>query len=198
MTAAAKHPWQTVDVPLVIDAHATDNKVAVATLVLTVTTAVAHGLKVGHYVKLENCTDATMDGTYIVVSVPTTTTFTVATSHADVGEAADTAMTIVCGVPVKLGPNFDYDLAPIGIQTDGALTVDDSDDYMLVVPAVDGLPSYSADMTSQGRKVVAWTALGGNVRPRGFTIPIDTTAYTVFMIAVGHTARVQIVARPGV
>ena len=49
-----------------------------ATNVTTYTTVAAHGLAIGSYVDIDGSTPAGYDGYYTVVSVPTTTTFTVA------------------------------------------------------------------------------------------------------------------------
>ena len=52
--------------------------------VATITTSAAHGFAVGQTVVI-NGVDNVFDGTYVIASVPTTTTFTYAKTHADVG-----------------------------------------------------------------------------------------------------------------
>jgi hypothetical protein len=70
-------------------AAATVNNKALTTNVATLTTVAAHGLTVNQVVVVAGV-DATFNGTYLVASVPTTTTFTYALTHADVGTAAAT------------------------------------------------------------------------------------------------------------
>ena len=65
-----------------------------ATNVATITTASAHGFAVGDNVKVSSMGDATYDGNTVVVSVPTTTTFTYSNAGADEGTTADTAGSI--------------------------------------------------------------------------------------------------------
>jgi hypothetical protein len=65
-----------------------------ATNVATITTASVHGLAVGDNVKVSDMTDATYDGNTVVVSVPTTTTFTFSNTEADEASTADTAGSI--------------------------------------------------------------------------------------------------------
>lgn len=54
--------------------------VAVSSNVGTVTTATAHNLWVGAWVTISGSTTAALNGSYAVVTVPSTTTFTIATS----------------------------------------------------------------------------------------------------------------------
>jgi hypothetical protein len=63
---------------------------ALTSNVATLTTAVAHGLSVGQTVGITNV-DATFNGTFVVLSVPTTTTFTYAKTATDVVSAAVTS-----------------------------------------------------------------------------------------------------------
>lgn len=63
---------------------------ALTSNVATLTTAVAHGLSVGQTVGITNV-DATFNGTFVVLSVPTTTTFTYAKTATDVASAAVTS-----------------------------------------------------------------------------------------------------------
>lgn len=62
---------------------------ALTTNVATLTTGTAHGLAVGDTVVVAGV-DATFDGTYVVATVPTTTTFTYAKTAANVVSAAAT------------------------------------------------------------------------------------------------------------
>ena len=60
------------------------------TNVATITTAVAHGLGVGQVVTVACVTATTLNGTFTIASVPTTTTFTYALTATNVTSAADT------------------------------------------------------------------------------------------------------------
>jgi N4-gp56 family major capsid protein len=66
---------------------------AVATNVATITTAVAHGLGVGQVVTVAALTNTTVNGTFTIASVPTTTTFTYAVTTANVSSADTGAVT---------------------------------------------------------------------------------------------------------
>jgi hypothetical protein len=67
----------------------------VTTNVATLTTSTAHGMNVGYWVTITGMTDATYNGTFVVASVPSATTFTYALTHANEGSTADTAGTIL-------------------------------------------------------------------------------------------------------
>jgi hypothetical protein len=72
---------------------ATLTSIAVAANVGTVTTSADHGLAVGHWITVSGATvDTDLNGTYKVASVPTSTTFTIAT--ASVGNATYTDTTL--------------------------------------------------------------------------------------------------------
>jgi len=60
---------------------------AVASNVATITTSVAHGLGVGQVVTVAAVTNTTVNGTFTVASVPSTTTFTYAVTTANVSSA---------------------------------------------------------------------------------------------------------------
>jgi hypothetical protein len=62
---------------------------ALTSNVATITTSTTHGFAVGDYVVLSGV-DATFNGTYLIASVPTTTTFTFAKTNANVTSAAAT------------------------------------------------------------------------------------------------------------
>ena len=62
---------------------------ALTSNVATITTSTTHGFNVGDYVVLSGV-DATFNGTYLIASVPTTTTFTFAKTNANVTSASAT------------------------------------------------------------------------------------------------------------
>jgi len=63
---------------------------ALTSNVATITTAVAHGLGVGQVVTVACVTATTLNGTFTIASVPSTTTFTYALTATNVASAADT------------------------------------------------------------------------------------------------------------
>jgi hypothetical protein len=62
---------------------------ALTSNVATLTTSAAHGLAAGFEIEVTGV-DATFNGTYTIISVPTSTTFTYAKTAADVPSAAAT------------------------------------------------------------------------------------------------------------
>ena len=70
---------------------ATVSNVALTSNVATITTAAAHGLKVGQPVTVSGLSaGSAINGSYLVASVPTTTTFTVAKTNSNITSTADT------------------------------------------------------------------------------------------------------------
>jgi hypothetical protein len=67
---------------------------ALASNVATITTSATHGFAVGDYVVVSGV-DATFNGTYLVASVPTTTTFTYAKTATNVTSTAATGSAVV-------------------------------------------------------------------------------------------------------
>ena len=68
---------------------ATVSRVALTSNVGTITTAAAHGLVIGQPVTIAGLTAGTaLNGSYLVATVPTTTTFTVAKTNANITSAA--------------------------------------------------------------------------------------------------------------
>ncbi len=74
----------------VAERSSTVSNVELATNVVTVTTAAAHGLAVGESVLVAAVTATAINGTFTVASVPSTTTFTYALTGTDIASAADT------------------------------------------------------------------------------------------------------------
>ena len=67
------------------------------TNVVTITTSVAHGYTLGQSVTVAATTNTSVNGTFTIASVPTTTTFTYAQTAATIVLVADTGSTIVVG-----------------------------------------------------------------------------------------------------
>jgi hypothetical protein len=77
--------------------------VALTSNVATLTTSVAHGLKVGDRVYVLGNSNSILNGSVLVASVPTTTTFTYPRTNANIPSAATTTTSITkLSVPVGL------------------------------------------------------------------------------------------------
>jgi hypothetical protein len=89
------------------------------TNVVTITTSVAHGYTAGQSVTVAATTNTSLNGTFVIASVPTTTTFTYAQTAADIVLVADTGSTVVIGrfniYSAGTAPN--YFLGNVGIGT---------------------------------------------------------------------------------
>ena len=72
------------------------NNVAVTSLVATITTTSAHNIPVGQTVVITGLTNSVLNGTYVVTTCPTTTTFTFVTASGNITSVADTG-TITIG-----------------------------------------------------------------------------------------------------
>jgi len=62
--------------------------------IATLTTSTTHGLSIGDVVEIEGVTGSEYNGVFVVLSVPTTTTFTYTSTAADEGSTADTGGTV--------------------------------------------------------------------------------------------------------
>jgi hypothetical protein len=89
------------------------------TNVVTITTSVAHGYTAGQSVTVAATTNTGVNGTFVIASVPTTTTFTYAQTAANIVLVADTGSTIVVNrfniYSAGTAPN--YFLGNVGIGT---------------------------------------------------------------------------------
>jgi hypothetical protein len=65
------------------------------TNVVTITTSVAHGYTAGQSVRVAAVTNTGVNGTFVIASVPTTTTLTYAQTGADIVVSSDTGTTLV-------------------------------------------------------------------------------------------------------
>ena len=73
-----------------ISTTTTITNVALTSNVVTITTAVAHGLGTGQIVTVAATTNTAVNGTYTLASVPSTTTFTYALTASNITSVADT------------------------------------------------------------------------------------------------------------
>jgi hypothetical protein len=111
--------------PVVIGATvtATVNNKALASNVATLTTAAAHGISVGQTVTITGV-DSTFNGSYTVLSTPTSTTFTYAKTAADVASAAvsptGVASTTGTTIGATFGPNPNSDGFAVEVWTRNA------------------------------------------------------------------------------
>ena len=77
-------------------AQATVSNVALTSNVVTITTSSPHGFQVGQWVVVSVFPSVAVDKVFLIASVPTTTTFTYALVHADIGSTVNTGTAIVC------------------------------------------------------------------------------------------------------
>jgi hypothetical protein len=99
----------------------TITNVALASNVVTITTSAAHGLAVGDRVKVAATTAAAVNGSFTVVSAPSTTTFTYALTASNITSAVDTG-TVTTGIYPLDGTGKPIQLlnvtgAPLSTQT---------------------------------------------------------------------------------
>ena len=96
-------PWNNGGVPASFSwtkAATTFTNVVVLTNVGTVTTSTAHGLRIGNKVVISGATvDTDLNATYIVATVPSTTTFTVATVSVADATYTDAGLVLTTAVP---------------------------------------------------------------------------------------------------
>jgi hypothetical protein len=89
----------TSQAPLTVKAAAnktgTISNVALTSNVATLTTLAAHGFFAGETVVVSGLTNTFFNGTYVIASVPTTTTFTYALTHANFTSASDSGTATV-------------------------------------------------------------------------------------------------------
>jgi hypothetical protein len=78
--------------------------IVVATNVGTVTTVGAHGLMVGQGVTVSGATLGALNATYIIATVPSTTTFTITTTGVADGTYNNVALTISGSAPLLTSP----------------------------------------------------------------------------------------------
>lgn len=65
--------------------------------VVTITTSAAHGYATGQSVTVAATTNTGVNGTFVIASTPTTTTFTYAQTGTDIASVADTGSTVIVG-----------------------------------------------------------------------------------------------------
>lgn len=97
---------------------------ATASNIATITTGSATNLAIGQVVTVSGMTDGTYNGTFIVLSTPTATSFTYALTHANESPTADTAGTVAngSGKNVKITNNDPTNTATIRFFAGGTST----------------------------------------------------------------------------
>jgi len=136
---------------------------ALTTNVATITTSAAHGFFVGDTVKITGV-DATFNGTYVIATVPSTTTFTYARTTANV-------TTAVSSGSVYPASTFANQNVRMTLQWGGTTGVDD--DITFTVPSQTGL-----------YLVVPGLVLNGNATPlvvRAFADIANTVVLTGYV-----------------
>jgi len=86
-----------------IGANAGNKRACSGSNVVTMTTYQAHHFVAGQTITIASCGDATYNGTYIIASAPSATTFTFALTHALEAETADAAVTMTISAQLVLG-----------------------------------------------------------------------------------------------
>ena len=90
--------------------------------VSTITTSTAHGLNVGNLFTLSGMTDTTFNGTWVVNSVPDTTTLTFLQSGDDVASGGDVGGTVSTAITAKRTASTEvYNSAVTGTTTVGPI-----------------------------------------------------------------------------
>ncbi len=143
---------------------ATISNVALTSNVVTVTTAAVHGYAVGQRVTVAAVTNTAINGTYVIASVPTTSTFTYALTHANITTGADTGTTTA------------YFLSPIPTGTTQITLVFPTKSYALII-----IPTAATDAT------FSYTTSGGI----GGTFPLFQNVSNLVPGIAGDTVYIQ-------
>ena len=137
--------------------------------VATLTTAVAHGLSVGKTVNITNV-DTTFNGTYVVLSVPTTTTFTYSKTATDVASAAVTSSWTITNKELSGGVATITTSTNHGFQAEKYVTVSGLDDNFNGTYQILETTPTTFTYTRRGNTVVASTAASGTARLVGMQV----------------------------
>lgn len=138
--ATALQQWNWVTLPLafgggtlstpVAGSTATISNKAVTSNVVTLTTSAAHGFSVGQYVVITGMADATLNGSFVITAVGSSTTFSYALTHGDVASTSATGTATV-------GAVYKYTPPVAGAIDERALGIDWIDgtrNYRLIIP----------------------------------------------------------------
>ena len=157
---------------------------ALTSNVATLTTGATHGYAIGDVVSIGGV-DTTFDGTYVVASVPTTTTFTYALTASNVTSAAVSPVGVVTEVPsvsgVAVSNKYKKNNVATLTATSHGLAVGDWIYVTIGDSTIDGerqiigVPSSSTFSFIAAGADIASTACGGAFGKRNST----TTIYTV-------------------
>jgi len=111
----------------------TVSNVALTSNVATITTSAAHGLAVGQPVTISGLTAGTaINGSYLVASAPTTTTFTVAKTNANITSTAATGTVTIPTVSTSTTSMTLYGDATTGQQTGDRIIAGGSTEYYCI------------------------------------------------------------------
>lgn len=142
---------------------------ALTSNVVTLTTAAAHGLSVGKTVSITNV-DTTFNGTYVVLSVPTTTTFTYSKTATDVGSAAVTSSWTITNKQLGGGIATITTSTNHGFQEEKYVTVSGLDVNFNGTYQVLSTTPTTFTYARLGNTVVASTAASGTARLVGMQV----------------------------
>ena len=168
------------------DTYNTISNKALTTNVATLTTGAVHGYAIGDVVTIGGV-DTTFDGTYVVASVPTTTTFTYALTTANVTSAAVSPVGIVsrnAAVTTGVAISNKYKKNTVATLTATAHGLVVGDTVYIAIGdttiqgryVVTGVPSSSTFTVTAAGADVASTACGGAFGKLGIAL---STLYTV-------------------
>jgi hypothetical protein len=167
------------------DTYNTITNKALTTNVATLTTGAVHGYAIGDVVTIGGV-DTTFDGTYVVASVPTTTTFTYALTVANVTSAAVSPAGIISRNAalsgVAISNKYKKNTVATLTATSHGLAVGDTvyvaigDTTIQGRYLVTGVPSANTFTVTASGSDIASTACGGAFGKLGIAL---TTLYTV-------------------
>jgi hypothetical protein len=196
------------------DTYNTISNKALTTNVATLTTGSVHGYAVGDLITISGV-DTVFDGTYVVASIPTTTTFTYAKTNANVTSAAVSPVGIasrsvsLSGVAIsnKYKKNNVATLTATshGLSVNDTVYINIGDSTIEGRYLVTGVPSTSTFTVTASGADIASTACGGAFGKLGlasttlYTVPASTSAIisTITISNRSATARTyRIAIRP--
>ena len=173
-------------------ALAISNK-ALTTNVVTLTTATVHGLRTGQSVVVSltagDTDKATLDGTYVVASVPSETTFTYAKTASNISSAAATG-TVTATIPNPTG--FQYRFVKFtGVNTAGLANTTANEVVVGVLQNKPQVVGAAATVAFSGCPLV----LAGGAVTAGAAVKVDSAGRGVAATLPGDAALVVGVAR---
>lgn len=147
------------------------SNVALTSNVATLTTSVVHGLKVGDRVYVLGNSNSILNGSVLVASVPTTTTFTYPRTNANIASAETTTTSITkLSVPVGLAITNKVKtngMATLTMSSTSAITAGDRIDVYIDDAAFDGSGILVYDVPNS--TTIRYVAIGVDVATTAVT-----------------------------